>query len=290
MVVTGWWNLPGWPLADEWAAFWGFGTMLATFGTLAAAIVAGIFAGLAARATREQANAAATDVALARRALEVTEADAIAARLEAERATRWAEERRLDGLAPSVFMEAFPESRDSGTGFFLERQGEQGRWVPVEGPEPFDVDDHRRTLFRQVVQILLRNVSSVPARVDFERPDNGRLWYEGIVLGGGGPIWVMPGEREWVRWERFVRLGDLLANEDAPVCGSRFRVEAWVRDAGMNVRDVYKFDGPITVVDGNGIDIRLLPVSPAGWVDRVAYPVERVYTRLATASVVTEAV
>lgn len=289
MVPTGWWNVPGWPFPEEWAALWGFGamvvglgTMIATFGTLAAAVVAGVYAARAARATREQANAAAEDVGLARRALEIAEADAIAARSEAERATRWGEERRLDGLAPSMFMEAFPYSGNATGAFFTERYLEGGAWAIVDEGATFDAEDARNLKFRQSLKIRLRNLSTVPARVDFVDPSNGHFYLNGVLLVGGGPVWVTPDDDSgvWVEWFRTLPLRDLLEDGDAPVPGTLFQVEVWVRDAGMNVSDLYTFSGRITTVKREGFDISLLPVPPGDWLDRVAYPVRREYTRL----------
>ncbi|MEF3404039.1 hypothetical protein [Agromyces sp. CCNWLW203] len=56
-MMMGWWDLAGWPTAEQWSALWALGAMLATFGTVLVGLGTLIVAGVAAWAALRQLRA-----------------------------------------------------------------------------------------------------------------------------------------------------------------------------------------------------------------------------------------
>ncbi|MEF3404035.1 hypothetical protein [Agromyces sp. CCNWLW203] len=272
---------------------------VATVGALIAAVYAGVWAKRAATWTESQARSAARQVAVQKQELAHAQAEAVSARQDAEREraertqsmeieqaerardARQREERRLDALAPSVFMDARPAVGDVSHGFPLEIRGDNDRWGILGAPREFKRGDH--AVFRESLNIIVENVSAVPARIDMIDPDGGVL--DELPEGHAGPLWVMPGGRLVMTWRRKFVLADVLDQEGIQRPEVLvFRVKLMVRDVGMNVGDVYAFSGAVAYAEVDGSRIIMQGVPPEGWTDRVAVPIApRRYERLEVA-------
>ncbi|WP_157780352.1 hypothetical protein [Leifsonia xyli] len=260
---------------------------LSTFGALVAASAAGIYARRAAHSAREQAVAVKEQVRLQELALEDTKAQALAARAEAEEqgaAQRRAETRvaeaRLDALAPSLFVRVAPGPGDGISPLWSAH--ERGEFL-VEWRATFE--ENERPRFRTELRLTFRNVSRVPARIDITNFDGGTI--DGLPQGT--PLYVLPGRNnaKTLYWNRVVNaIG--LSTDDQVGSPERaaFRLEFWVRDIGMNVRDTYRFSLGLPFFERDGSRLVADP-SRAQWSEVAAVPVERVYERL-TASEATE--
>lgn len=254
-----------------------------TAGALVAAVVAARWAKRAALATREQADAASDDVGIARAALALAERQETDTRAETARATRQAEERRLDAVAPDIFARVSPGSKVNGVDFGFDMRDGEGDWVLMREAREFKREQYT-VMFRQAVVLTLENVSTVPARIDFVDPYRGELYDEHDRLLAGFPAWLMPGEAKRFTWRRVVALQALVdGGGTIDPFGHLFYLEFWARDVGQNVRTPYKFGGTVMQVQVDGSRIVVGPVPSHLWPDRVAFPLPRVYERLEAA-------
>lgn len=265
--------------------------------TLIAAVGAGVYAARAAHWTKEQAKTGAEQVEISRRNLRLAEGEALTAQAEAERraeesrrqleeaaaARRREEERRLDALIPSIFASALPGvTVDSNRIGIYFRRGTDN-WEQLTEPLEFTSED-RDLAFLQVLYIRLRNLGSVPARIDFTDTYGGELTFNGELIESGTPLYVLPDNVPIdVSWSRrvsamaFADTADHVRPEHV-----LFRPEFLVRDVGMNVGDTYRMSGVVADVRRDGSRLIAHP-SASGWSDRAAVPVERVYERLVAA-------
>lgn len=279
--------------------------------TLVAAIVAGYFAGRAAKYTKKQAEASDAQVRIAQHTLEVTRAQAAIAEEhsnhqleigretlaiaqqeakaaqaaaeqqvdEAKAAYRRYEESKLDAIAPAVLAKV------RRRGWFLQTnelyEDDPSMWTGwVTLSEPRYIDDAKREgiVFRIILDVTLSNVSEHIARVDIVDAPNANLHTARL----NEPIVVPPHEERHFTWMRDLTPSVLATEEDindAKNC--YFQLTLWVRDLGMNVRDTYKFNSDLRLFSRDGSRLLVMPVPEHDWSENVAQPLQdRQYERL----------
>jgi len=261
--------------------------------TVGAAVVAGLYARRAAHWTKEQAQATAHQVELARAALVVAEQDAKDAHAlaahqmaESDRTARRLAEARVDAVMPTVLARATPGIVGTDPGAFLEiaRPSHPGQpypmWEPVEGPlEVRDTDD--QVAFRMNVTVHLRNVSAQIAQVAVVDPAGGE-----VSVRGGDAVLVLPGEEEEFTWSRTVSSAALRTEEEVnrPEVWL-MNVRLWIRDLGMNAYDVVVFNGSLGFFSRDGSRLVVNPSPGYAWTANIGQPLpDRVYDRLNAAA------
>lgn len=272
MVDIGWEGIPNWIQAGSAVL------------TLAAAIFAGVYAGKAAHWTKKQAESSKEQVRIAEDALTVAKSDADAARLiadrqreEAELAYRRVVESRLDDLAPTIFALARPRvSQPLETRYRLE-DGRWTPWLPHQEVESFEQDQNLDVEFQFRFEITFRNTSGVIARVDVVDLSKGSLG-----LAPGRPIVLPPDEERSFVWTR--RFTPVMLSSQEEIDDPQnwlFSLTFWARDIGMNVRDIYKFNGDLRVFARDGSRLVVRPHPEHRWDMEVAVPMrERFYERI----------
>jgi hypothetical protein len=275
MIDIGWEGIPNWIVAAT------------SILTLGAAVTAGVFAGRAAHWTKAQSIATAEQVAVADEAVVIAREDAATAqatselqRAEAERAARRYAESRLDGLAPTIYARATPGSASGPVDAIQQHRpatdSRREEWDAVERPLKMASDS--RIAFRTLVLVSLQNVSDRIAVIDIFDPVGGGV--DG--LRAGESFVLPPGKTRQLQWRRNVSTGAL---SDEVALGkpehSLFDLTFWVRDLGMNVRDVYRFNGDLRYFARDGSTITINPRLAYAWEENVALQLPgRVYERL----------
>ncbi|MDR6793608.1 hypothetical protein J2X12_003113 [Pseudarthrobacter oxydans] len=253
--------------------------------TLLAAIAAGLFAGKAAVYTKHQAQASNRQVEIALEALEITRTQAASAEEHANRQVEEAqdtyrryEESKLDALMPVVLATA----RRPGSWFIETNEvWESGEWPPFWEPftriKDFDESQNYRVRFRISIKVELENVSNKIARIDIVDNSSGE-----VDVRGGEAIIVPPGQVRAFTWTRtFTPV--ILATQDEIDDPKNwlFSLTLWVRDLGMNVRDVYKFNSDLRFFSRDGSRLVVRPEPAFSWTENVAQPLQqRAYERL----------
>lgn len=256
------------------------GTLWVSAGTLVAAVVAGIYAGRAAIATREQADAAKGDLDIASRSLALAEAEAREAREERAVAALWSAQRRADEQAPEVIASATPEVDSQHGGFGFMEGGYASGWV-LTPTRTSHGEDEPRTDYRLGVRVAFHNYGSTPARIDLVNLDGGEVERREQRWPPMSPLYVMPGGVEEIVWRRTVST-DALHGADAAALRdlAAFRLSFFVRDIGGNVRDEYRFSGVVAKFERLVTRVVVAHTRRESWSERVAVPVGRQYERL----------
>lgn len=263
MVDVFWEGVPNWLVAVTGAL------------TLAAALIAAIYAGRAAHWTKAQAESSEAQAAVAADTLRLALKESAAAQerlasqeADMRRAERRQSESRLDTIAPVVMATA----------------RRQALMIRLPGKREFDVASHdveirddELAAFRTTADITLTNVSSRIARIDFTDLAQGEL-----DVRQGIPIFLAPGQQKMVSWSRTIGSGSLRSESDLGRPENWWMtVELWVRDLGCNVRDTLCFGGDFRhfTRDGSRLLVAVEPVFD--WTENVAEPTHpRVYERL----------
>lgn len=243
--------------------------------TLCTAIAAGIGAWRAAHWTKEQAQATANQVDVARQAVRVAEDDAAVARAQADdqrreaaRAARRLAEDRIDQQMPTVLIRATPSTTRRP---FLEDRLASNQWAAVDEEIAHrDVDALR--VLRVNVGFQLQNLSDRIARVVVIDPAWGQ--YD---LGPEGVL-VLPHDVQTFAWWRVVTSSEARLPEVQSQL-SNTRAKLRVYDLGRNAYDIVDvvLDVRLFKIDGSW-----LYVSPSnGWEQSIGTPLPgRVYDRL----------
>jgi hypothetical protein len=259
--------------------------------TLVTAVVASIYAAKAARRGREQvdearkqtaeahaqADAAESQVRLAEASLAQQAETALAQHEALLRSERRAIEARIDARMPTVIAEAhLPDPR-------LEVMGSSGpadfEWHGLKGEMEYS-SSVITPAFRQRVDVAVRNVSTVVARIDVFDAAGGEI--DGVPSGTS--LVLGPGQELELHWSRVVS-GQALQQEGA-VDDPRhwlFNVRLWVRDLGMDAYDAYLFNGDLRYFKRDGSRLIVSHQLDHEWPGNVnvATPVDgRVYDRL----------
>lgn len=235
---------------------------------------------------REQARAAAAqleharDVAIAQASsaaeqLRLAEAQADLAKQDSAIMRRRTDESRLDARIPSVLARAtLPEQH------LLYRSVDSANvWTSIdERTELPGTAADSRYVFRTVVHLVFENISDQPASIAFVDLAGGEL----SGMAQGTELVVAPHSASTQVWTRNVGSYSLVDPEDiGRVENSWFRIEFWVRDLGMNVRDTYRFNAPLTYFERDGSRLIVQPYPAYAWDEQSAVPTpERVYERL----------
>lgn len=261
MIDVFWQGVPNWLM------------VLMAFLTLVAATFAGVFARRAAHWTKAQAESSDTQASIAHESLELAQTAAEEQRQETTRAYRRLSESRLDALAPSIYAAASPGApllqvrRAVGTG------GSWGDWEAVT--DDFEVAENEQVIFRTNVTVTLSNYSDQVARVDIIDPAGGET-----DVRSGEMIVVPPAQAKSISWTRNVTSIATQEDLDQPR-NWLFNMELWVRDLGMNVRDVYRFNADLRFFSRDGSRLLVKPEPPFPWSENVAVPLPgRSYERL----------
>jgi hypothetical protein len=259
--------------------------------TFIVAVVAAVYAAKAARSGREQvdearkqtmdahvqAEAAQSQVRVAEASLAQQTETAAEQHDALLRSERRAIEARVDDRMPTVLAEAhLPDPR-------LEVMGSSGpadfEWHGLKGTLEYPSTEITPN-FRQRVDISIRNVSAVAARVDVFDAAGGEI----AGVPSGTSLVLGPGEDVVLHWNRTVS-GQTLQQEGA-VDDPRhwlFNVRLWVRDLGMDACDAYLFNGDLRYFKRDGTRLIVSHQLDYGWPGNVnvATPVDgRVYDRL----------
>ncbi|MCJ0700235.1 hypothetical protein FRIG_03650 [Frigoribacterium faeni] len=259
--------------------------------TLITAVVAAIYAAKAARRGREQveeagkqtseahaqAEAAKSQVRLAEASLAQQTETASTQHEALLRSERRAIEARVDARMPTVIAEAhLPDPR-------LEVTGSNGpaelEWHGFKAEMEY-LPSGITPSFRQRVDVAIRNVSTVVARIDVVDAVGGEI--DGIPSGTS--LVLGPGQEVMLHWARVVS-GQALQQE-GEVDNPRhwlFNVRLWVRDLGMDAYDVYLFNGNLRYFKRDGSRLIVSHRLEHEWPGNVnvATPVDgRVYDRL----------
>lgn len=215
-VDVGWEGIPNWIAAG------------AAFLTFIVAIAAAVFAYKASRAARSQAKAGRrqADAVEAQLAIAAEQASQLKQQLseQAERdviARRQATESRIDAVAPTVIVDATIQP--------LRRSMDSSKtWQTVNDEIILERTDSPQ-LFEFNVEIRLRNVSTLVARVAFPDPGNG----EYDEVRSGQELVLTPGETTVLAWRRRVNTMGLQTDEDLHQEHVWLaRPVFWVRDLG----------------------------------------------------------
>jgi len=265
-VSIPWEGIPNWIVA---------GTGLLTL--IAAAVAAG-FAGRAAHWAKKQSTTAEQQVTIAkeqlanaRTELDVAQRAADQSAEAAARAERRAIESRLDLLQPAVYARATAGTPGAPNQLLMVRDNRDPSWRPVTDDLDIPAGGEMVT-FSLNVTLTFRNVSSQTAEIAIPERSLGEIQ----LLPQGRSLFLAPGEDAQVVWTRLIHESEARSPERPG--WSMFRVKAWVRDLGVNVRDEYVFSDhfPFFSMDGS-----LLRVRPAPWGDCVAVIAgPRIYERL----------
>lgn len=259
--------------------------------TFITAVVAATYAAKAARRGREQVVEARkqTEEAHAQAEAGKSQADLAEASLAQQTATaseqhqallrseRRAVEARVDARMPTVIAEAhLPNNR-------LEVMGSDGgvdfEWRGYKAAMEYEASGITPN-FRQHVDITIRNVSTVVARVDVVHPAGGEI----EEVPSGTSLVFAPGESLVLHWHRVIS-GQALQQDGATDDPRHwlFNLRLWVRDLGMEAHDVYLFNANLRYFRRNGSRLMVTHQLENEWPGNVntGTPVEgRVYDRL----------
>jgi hypothetical protein len=247
------------------------------WGTLLAAIAAGLFAWRAAHWTKEAAH-------WTKQQSEAADQQVIEARRSYDLLLR----SQLDGLAPVVYARATPgvsggipevkpfEYLVIGSPEHSTEWTEVTRRVDLRtsGNEP----QVQAAVFRSNITLYLKNVSTHIALIAVTEEAGGEI--QGMT---GTELVLSPGEDKTLTWSRTLNSVLELArqgSETQPEC-SRFYVAFQVRDLGGNVTDTYRFDADLGYITRSGDYLIAQPSAPNPWTQQVAtIEGDRTYDRL----------
>ena len=276
----------------------------AAFATLVVAIVAALYAKGASDAAKKQAISAAAQLEHAKEAareqalaaaaqlehakdvavvqassaaeqLRVAEAQAVLAAQDSALLRRRSDESRLDARMPSILARAtLPREHLLYHGIDT-----PSVWTAIEErlELPGTAAD-TRYVFRTVVDLVFENISDQPALIDFIDLAQGEL--DG--LRQGTQLVVPPHSASSQKWVRNVGSYALVNPDDlGRVENALFRIEFWVRDLGMNVRDTYRLNASLAYFERDGSRLIVQPHPTYALIEESAVPLpERAYDRL----------